>query len=127
MSGDSNAGAATPFSLYKLYSKQAAATANPYTLRQVGGGLNFNTLVHSQPGQPGRAADPARQSLLAPTQLQLGGLTAASAAVPVNGGSARRRDNSPPRASFRVLSSTGSSGLQPSRGPGLTISLTSLR
>ena len=34
MSQDSNPGAATPYSLYKLYNKQAAATANPFTLRQ---------------------------------------------------------------------------------------------
>ena len=29
-------GAATPYSLYKLYNKQAAANANPFTPRQMG-------------------------------------------------------------------------------------------
>ena len=39
MSQDSNPGAATPYSLYKLYNKQAAATANPFTLGQTGQGF----------------------------------------------------------------------------------------
>lgn len=35
MSADSNAGAATPRSLYDMYSKHAAATGNPCTMRSI--------------------------------------------------------------------------------------------
>lgn len=35
MSSDSNAGAATPRSLYDMYSKHAAATGNPCTMRSI--------------------------------------------------------------------------------------------
>ena len=46
MHSESNPGAATPYSLYKLYSQQAAATANPYTLRAVQG-LTFATVINN--------------------------------------------------------------------------------
>ena len=42
MSHTSNPGSATPQSLHKLYSSQAAATANPYTLRQFSTPAVFN-------------------------------------------------------------------------------------
>ena len=120
MSSDSNPGAATPYSLYKLYSKQAAATANPYTLRQVGAGLNFNSIVHNSASAASSSADP----LLSPGQIQLQSLL--SNHLPSDGGSARRRDDSPPRASFKVLSMSQQKGSS-APPPGLTLSLSSLR
>lgn len=119
MHSESNPGAATPHSLYRLYSKQAAATANPYTLRQAsGGGLNFNTIVHR---------DETKQSLLSAQQAQLHGLLATQLHAPT-GGSMRRRDDSPPRASFKVLSAgrPHGGGHAPHSGT-LKLSLTSLR
>ena len=115
-SSDSNPGAATPYSLYKLYSKQGAATANPYTLRQVGGSLNFSSIVH-------RPVDEAQQSLLNPQQAQLQTLLATQLRAPT-GGSMRRRDDSPPRASFKLLSVGRGPSAPP---PGITLSLSSLR
>ena len=115
MSQDSNPGAATPYSLYKLYSKQAAATANPFTLRQ-GGGLSMQSIVNLRP-----------QSAPAPQAADRVPLLGASLGAPGRplqlGGSARRRSDSPPRATFKVLA-TGQGPLQQG---GLTLSLTSLR
>lgn len=120
MHSESNPGAATPHSLYRLYSKQAAATANPYTLRQVDGGLNFSSIVSTH------RPDEAQQSLLNPQQAQLQSLLAAQLHAPT-GGSMRRRDDSPPRASFKVLSvSKGLSNANPATS-GITLSLSSLR
>ena len=82
---DSNPGAATPYSLYKTYSKMGAATANPYVLRSVNG---FSD----------------RQSLL-PISMPRSALTSQPilppVARPLPGGVKRRQ--SPPRASFRNL------------------------
>ena len=50
LSSESNAAAATPQSLYKLYSKKAAATANPYTLRTFKG-LTFNSVAAHEVGR----------------------------------------------------------------------------
>ena len=123
MSGDSNPGAATPYSLYRLYSKQAAATANPYTLRQVGGGLNFSSIVHSPACQ-----DACTQPLLSANQAQLQALVANSVArsTAQTGGSMRRRDDSPPRASFKVMSVVPSAPRR-TDSRGITLSLSSLR
>lgn len=107
-SQDSNPGAATPYSLYKLYSKQAAATANPFTLRQAGGlklttlGMKGGIMSLNAPGAPAPIRAPVKPA----------------------GGSERRRTNSPPRASFRVLAP---GALHATDGPQLTLSLTSLR
>jgi len=105
MSADSNAGAATPHSLYKLYSKQAAATANPYTLRQASG-LKLNAI--SMLGVP--ASVPA-------------GMVLHTTVAPPLGGNERRRTNSPPRASFRVIAP----GAITLNQPRLTLSLASLK
>jgi hypothetical protein len=107
-SQDSNPGAATPCSLYKLYKKQAAATANPWALRQATTGLSLQSVVASS--RPATA--PARS----PTPLP--GAPAQPPAQPL-GGSARRRSDSPPRASFRLLAAGESKPL--------TLSLNSLR
>ena len=122
-SQDSNPGAATPYSLYKLYSKQAAATANPFTLRQVGAGLSFNQVVSGNRGPPGESSQP----LLGGGPPQLLSLGRAQTPLPIRpattGGSARRLSDSPPRASFKVLAA----GQQSACAPGLTLSLSSLR
>ena len=83
MSLDSNAGAATPYSLFKTYSKMGAATANPYTLRSV------NSLGD-------------RQSLL-PISMPRSGLPPHARPLPV----AAKRRQSPPRAAFRNLTFGG--------------------
>ena len=87
LSMDSNPGAATPHGLYKMYSRQAAATANPYTLRAVQQAMTT-------------------RSLLAPREVQEPLLreSVATGAMPVAIHTARSRSDSPPRASFRLLS-----------------------
>jgi len=121
MSQDSNPGAATPYSLYKLYKGQAAATANPFTLRQVGTGLNFSSVVSAR-----AASAPEREQLLAsasaPQLLTIGRSTPTPGRLPST--SSRRRSDSPPRAAFKVIAS-GQQGT--GSAPGLTLSLSSLR
>lgn len=85
MSLDSNPGAATPYSMYKTYSKMGAATANPYVLRSVNG---FSDRQNLLPISMPRSAL-SSQSILPPV------------ARPLPGGVKRRQ--SPPRASFRNL------------------------
>ena len=108
MSAESNAGAATPYGLYKMYSKQAAATANPYTLRAVSG-LSFGGPLASD-----------RAPLLAP-QPTLTASRSFPKAIATSTG--RRRNESPPRASFRVFTSDDA----PVETPGIRLSLNSLR
>ncbi len=83
MSTCSNPGAATPYSLFKTYSKSAAATANPFVLRAV------NNLSD-------------RQSLL-PISMPRSGLPPHARPLPV----AAKRRQSPPRAAFRNLTAGG--------------------
>ena len=112
LSPDSNPGSATPHSLYRLYSKQAAATANPYTLRQPAQ-LSLNSIVGQKVPQNALAQ---KVPLLCSSSAQpdhTGG----------HGGSQRRRSDSPPRASFRVISSTH----PPVAFKTLNLSLASLR
>mgnify|MGYP001194797687 CR=1 FL=1 len=117
MSHDSNPGAATPYSLYKMYSKHAAATANPYTLRSVSG-LTFSAMT-SQSMQNAYCSIPQE-----PTP-QLEGMLALPASRPAQSthiSTQRKRSDSPPRASFKVLSTTeNNNGV-----PGLALSLSSL-
>lgn len=120
-SADSNPGAATPYSLYKLYAKQAAATANPYTLRQAGA-LCFNGMGASKSYAPVPTSSGTALQLLNQGALPV----APSQALAVTGGSMRGRSDSPPRASFRLL--VNSAPQQQQRTPGkLVLSLTSLR
>ena len=109
MHQESNPGAATPYSLYKLYSQQAAATANPYTLRAVQG-LTFATVIrnggsaaHVPLLADDRAAAAAAASARAPAPTGV----ALPRAVPTPVHSGRRRPDSPPRASFRLLTANG--------------------
>jgi hypothetical protein len=133
---DSNPGAATPHSLYKLYSKQAAATANPFTLRQVGGPTGAGLLKGlTGLARSGSQTAAERESLLSTNGLGNGFVTPAplglNLAVPAPrggyalGGSARRHSDSPPRASFKVMSH-GCAQLS-SASVGITLSLSSLR
>lgn len=82
MSKDSNPGAATPHSLYKMYAKAAAATANPYTLRTFKD-LSFKTMTTTAIPRMPKAPALAHS---APTSV-----------------GARRHADSPPRTSFRVI------------------------
>ena len=100
-SHDSNPGAATPYSLFKTYSKSGAATANPFVLRAV------NNLSD-------------RQSLL-PISMPRSGLPPHARPLPV----AAKRRQSPPRAAFRNLTLGG-----PRTGPvpgTVVLTLNSLR
>ena len=119
LSPDSNPGSATPHSLYKLYSKQAAATANPYMLRQ-----SNNLSMHSIIGHGHQS-----QQTLAQRVPLLGesvdSMDRHSGKGGGHGGSHRRGSNSPPRASFRVLSAAPP---RPQVGfQNLRLSLTSLK
>lgn len=107
MSSECNPGAATPYGLYKMYSKQAAATANPYTLRAVSG-LSFGGPLRSD-----------RQPLLAPEPPAAPRRLALSVATSTG----RRQNESPPRASFRVFTSDDA----PVGSQGIRLSLNSLR
>ena len=89
-----------------MYSKHAAATANPYTLRSV----KSTALVQQ-----------GMYTKLPAAPLCFDSIMARPRAVPEPSG-ARRRSDSPPRASFKVLSG----GTFPGSAPGLTLSLTSL-
>lgn len=80
MSNASNPGSATPQSLHRLYREQAAATANPYTLRQ------FATQVNKTPIDFHGLLDSR-------------GSQSVGAKAPVS----KRRGDSPPRASFKCL------------------------
>lgn len=60
MSQDSNPGAATPASLYKLYAKRAATTANPYALRS-SMHLSFNAVRGGAPHARPLLAQPSRR------------------------------------------------------------------
>lgn len=120
-SADSNPGAATPYSLYKLYSKQAAATANPFTLRQTGG-LSFHAMKSSKSYASVPTSNGDTLQLLQQSALP----AAPSRALAVTGGSMRSRSDSPPRASFRLLVDPAPQQRQGHLGE-LTLSLTSLR
>ena len=100
-SHDSNPGAATPYSLFKTYSKSAAATANPFVLRTVNG-----------------LSD--RQSLL-PISMPRSGLPPHARPQPASS----KRRQSPPRAAFRNLTLGGA---KTSALPGtVVLTLNSLR
>lgn len=129
ISSDSNPGAATPHSLYKLFNKQAAATANPYMLRQVGGSLNFNSIVSSHPAVSGVVGQQRQQ------QRELQALLSTAKLQTPSASSRATRDTSPPRASFRLLNASGAGGGigrvsadgGASGATGIKLSLTSLR
>lgn len=91
MSVTSNPGAATPQSLHRLYKSQAAATANPYTLR---------TFASS-------SLNAAEKHRLLGFQGMLEGDSGASSRARRSASASRKRGDSPPRASFRCVSAGG--------------------
>jgi len=129
MSADSNPGAATPYSLYKLYKAQGAVMANPCTLRQEFGAMAVRPLA---------LCAPPAVSMSVPTPLGASQLAAAThRASPADRGfrvaslgatpapPMRRRSDSPPRMQFKVLQSRSTA--VDARGVGtLQLSLTSL-
>jgi len=127
MEQSSNPGSATPELLHRLYKDRAAATANPYVLRDMQ--TKSNLSFHSTVGNARVAAE--RESLLNTKSSQ------SSVAQPQQriGTSAqhqlgeRRRAESPPRGHFRCVSSTPSFSWHDSTRQtktGLTITLNSL-
>ena len=126
MHSESNPGAATPYSLYKLYSQQAAATANPYTLRAVQG-LTFATVINNGAAShvpllaDDRAAASAAVESARNASVTLG--LAAPRAVPAPITAGHRRADSPPRASFRLLNA---GGVRPAPGRAVRLSMSSL-
>jgi len=84
-SDSSNPGAATPHSLYSLYKNQAAVTANPYTLRQ------FTNIKQKRGAE--RCKGVGFSSMLDSHQDLVSRQHTAS----------RKRADSPPRASFRLV------------------------
>jgi uncharacterized membrane protein YgcG len=117
LEASSNPGSATPETLHKLYLSRAAATANPYVLRDLNAttGLSFcNTMgqCHQRAGATMSSSPEEREALLqhhsimAPVPPPQRAPTSASAL------GERRRSDSPPRGHFRVISSvpTGRGG-----------------
>lgn len=94
----SNPGAATPQSLHRLYKNQAAATANPYTLRTFASPSVKESEKHRLLGFQGM--------LDAPKSSHRN--TSSSSTT------SRKRGDSPPRASFRCVSTSNVSA--PYRG-----------
>jgi hypothetical protein len=122
MSAQSNPGAATPESLYRLYKARAATTANPFTLRNQfghsamgsGGASGVRSVVYRAPAPP---PPPQRAASSGPVAA------------------AQARSSSPPRAGLRVLGANGArggaggglgGGLSRTTDAPLTLSLSSL-
>ena len=89
MSRSSNPGSATPQSLWQMYKGKAAVTGNPFVLR------NFAS-QHSQ--KQSVSANPVAFSLP---------LRKAAPIASSNTATASRRRDSPPRASFKLVSGSG--------------------
>lgn len=120
LSSDSNPGSATPSSLYKTYKSRAAVTANPYALRKVTKSETFLHRKHEYQTVPSSTTTASATSGASGNGNGGGGGGGASR---IYGGSMRRQ-NSPPRAPFRLLSS----GLVVAEDPrAIQISLASLR
>ena len=99
-SGQSNPGAATPQSLFKMYKDQAAVTANPYTLRQFA----------SHGMDTGSNGEADRLIGIGPSSHSHGYESGHTASVGNKHIFNRRRaSESPPRASFRCVHGSGKS------------------
>lgn len=85
MSAASNPGSATPQSLHRLYKNQAAATANPYTLRQF--------------SMPAAHVIDQKTPMSFHRLLDLRKSQSVGARALVS----RKRSDSPPRASFKCI------------------------
>ena len=104
LEASSNPGSATPETLHRIYQSRAAATANPYVLRDLSAttALSFSNTVglgHAA-AVPGAAEE--REALL---------VSHGATSMPPPSSSSNRivrwRDASPPRGHFRVVSSVG--------------------
>ena len=111
MSRDSKTGAATPYSLYKMYKSQGAMQANPYTLRQQFG-MSQRSIQQIRQQLP-HGGNPVRaiQSVAAqPVVFDMQTLVAPrSMPVAVGRSVSRTRSDSPPRMAFRVIQARGPS------------------
>ena len=116
LEASSNPGSATPETLHRLYQSRAAATANPYVLRDLSlttTGLSFSNTVGTGHAATASGAE-EREALLAHTATTAPIPPAASNRV------IRWRDDSPPRGHFRLVSSvaaTRGAYADPPRGP----------
>lgn len=108
-STDSNPGAATPHSLYKLYKAQGAVMANPCTLRQEFGARAPRPLALSAPTARPRVAAATPRSSAAPLDrdFRVASLAAHAATPPPP--PPHGRSYSPPRMQFKVLQPRGAS------------------
>jgi len=113
MSPDSKPGAATPYSLYKMYKAQGAVMANPCTLRQ-----HFGFSATSMPPLRGMAQPTGTM------QFTMQTLGTQARRAESRGGGARVRSNSPPRMQFKVIQAGGA---DPCHTASVTLSLASLR
>ena len=107
MDPTSNPGSATPETLYRIYKDRAAATANPFVLRdmQTTAGLSFASTI----GQSGHERAEERESLLQQRAI-LAPMPPMRSAHASNGTiGERRRADSPPRGHFRVITHCGAS------------------
>jgi len=129
MERTSNPGSATPELLFRMYRDRAAATANPFVLRemQTAAGLSFASTLGTQSviGSPTahhnhyRTADHAaeRESLLQSRAI-LAPIPPVRSSTSAALGE-RRRADSPPRGHFRVVShATASAALSATRPGG---------
>ena len=96
MSSDSNPGAATPHSLYKMYKRQGAVMANPCTLRQQFGSMPVRPLTLSAPSTS-RPAAPTHGAVPPARNFQINSVVGRPTS------DTRRRSDSPPRMEFKTL------------------------
>ena len=110
LEASSNPGSATPETLHKLYLSRAAATANPYVLRDLNAttGLSFcNTMgqCHQRAGASASSTAEEREALLQHNSIMAPVPPPQRAPTTASALGERRRSDSPPRGHFRVISS----------------------
>ena len=110
LEASSNPGSATPETLHKLYLSRAAATANPYVLRDLNAttGLSFcNTMgqCHQRAGATASSTAEEREALLQHNSIMAPVPPPQRAPTTASALGERRRSDSPPRGHFRVISS----------------------
>lgn len=113
LEANSNPGSATPETLHRIYQSRAAATANPYVLRDLSAtttGLSFSSTL----GGAVASGAEEREALLA----QHSAATAPIPASATSGRIVRWRDASPPRGHFRLISSVGAARVAYANQPG---------
>jgi hypothetical protein len=104
LEASSNPGSATPETLHRVYQTRAAATANPYILRDLSvttTGLSFSNTVGVGHAAVASGSAEEREALLVHSA------TAAPIPPAASNRVIRWRDDSPPRGHFRIISSVG--------------------